>query len=272
MHRVDPLKTLDSAILDVDVELRARSLRAAGELARNDLLPVCQEALKDEDAQCRFWAAWSAVLLGNRRSAVDALKTIALAPGAFRDRALQLVLEVMERGDAHAFLQALSPDSNNTRLLVKYSGIVGDPIYALAHKAHDDARARAGGRRVIQLYHRRRHRLRRAGRHAAGERRIGPNDDPNDDNVDMDLDDNLAWPESVKIQKWWDANKHNFKNGVRYFMGKPVSIEHCKEVLKNRYQRQRIAAALYLSLQQPGTPVFQTGAPGWRQKRWCERL
>ncbi|MEO8630248.1 MAG: hypothetical protein ABI612_19445, partial [Betaproteobacteria bacterium] len=86
MHRVDPSKALDSAIEDADVALRARSLRAAGELARSDLLPACHRASKDEDEGCRFCGTWSAVLLGDRRIALDALKMIAFFPGAFRDR------------------------------------------------------------------------------------------------------------------------------------------------------------------------------------------
>src|SRR5262249_7833814 len=95
---------------------------------------------------------------------------------------------------------------------------------------------------------------------------FGPNDDPNDDNVDMDPDDGLPWPDPVKIQKWWDTNKHRFQAGVRYFMGEPVTVENCKRVLRVGYQRQRIAAALYLSLLQPGTPLFPTSAPAWRQQ------
>ena len=100
----------------------------------------------------------------------------------------------------------------------------------------------------------------------------GPNDDPNDDNVEMDADDGLPWPDPIKIQKWWDANKLKFQNGSRYFMGQPVTVEHCKQVLKDGYQRQRIAAAQYLCLLQPGTVLFPTSAPAWRQKRLLERL
>jgi hypothetical protein len=50
-------------------------------------------------------------------------------------------------------------------------------------------------------------------------------------------------------------------------MGKPVTREHCIDVLKNGYQRQRILAAHYLCLLDPGTPLFNTSAPAWRQQR-----
>ena len=50
--------------------------------------------------------------------------------------------------------------------------------------------------------------------------------------------------------------------GARYFMGAPVTREHCLDVVKNGYQRQRVLAAHYLCLLEPGTPLFNTSAPG----------
>ena len=100
----------------------------------------------------------------------------------------------------------------------------------------------------------------------------GPNDNPDDPDVSMDEDENLPWPDPVKIQAWWDANKSRFTDGVRYFMGEPVSRAHCIQVLKEGYQRQRIAAALYLCLLEPGTKLFPTKAPAWRQKRWLSKI
>ncbi|MCK7582576.1 MAG: hypothetical protein MZV65_48050 [Chromatiales bacterium] len=63
-------------------------------------------------------------------------------------------------------------------------------------------------------------------------------------------------------------NRHRFPAGVRHFMGEPPNPENCRRVLRDGYQRQRIAAALYLALLRPGTPLFPTSAPAWRQKRW----
>jgi uncharacterized protein (TIGR02270 family) len=83
----------------------------------------------------------------------------------------------------------------------------------------------------------------------------------------MDEDDGLAWPDQSNIQAWWDQHGARFTTGVRHFMGKPPSREHCIEVLKNGYQRQRIAAAYHLCLLNPGTPLFEWRAPAWRQQR-----
>ncbi len=96
---------------------------------------------------------------------------------------------------------------------------------------------------------------------------LGPNDDPNDDDVAMDEDDSLPWPDAAKIADWWSANASRFVAGTRYFVGEPPTFAHCRQVLKTGFQRQRIAAATYLCLLTPGTALFNTAAPAWRQER-----
>jgi len=58
--------------------------------------------------------------------------------------------------------------------------------------------------------------------------------------------------------------------GRRYFMGAPVTREHCIGVLTRGRQRQRSLAAHYLCLLEAGTPLFNTAAPAWRQERWLQ--
>ena len=94
-----------------------------------------------------------------------------------------------------------------------------------------------------------------------------PNDDPDDAVVEMDSDEGLPWPDMKKVEQWWAANETRFEKGQRYFIGAPVTRGHCINVLKNGYQRQRILAAHYLCLLEPGTPLFNTSAPAWRQQR-----
>ena len=98
----------------------------------------------------------------------------------------------------------------------------------------------------------------------------GPNDDPDDPNVDMDPDEGCHG-QTRESQAWWAANGA-VSNGTRYFMGAPVTREHCIDVLKNGYQRQRILAAHYLCLLEPGTPLFNTSAPAWRQQRLLAKM
>ena len=61
---------------------------------------------------------------------------------------------------------------------------------------------------------------------------FGPNDDPGDDNVAMDEDDSLPWPDVEKITAWWwQANGQRFASGTRYFMGEPPTTALCLGVL-----------------------------------------
>ena len=66
LHRKDPGAVLDQSLASSTATVRSRALRTAGELARVDLLPSVVTALGDPKHEARYWAARSAVLLGNR--------------------------------------------------------------------------------------------------------------------------------------------------------------------------------------------------------------
>ncbi len=273
MHRVDPGAALNAAVIDADPSLRARSLRAAGQCGRRDLLTVCTDALSDQHEACRFWAAHSAVLLGQRGKAVRVLKELALSASPFRDRALQLALKVIDLSRANELLKALGQEPANIRALIRGAGIVGDPQYVpwLIKQMADLKLTRLAGEAFSLI----------TGLDLAYldlERKPpenfepGPNDDPDNDNVAMDEDDSLPWPDPEKVQAWWSAHSQRFTPGTRYFMGEDLTWEHCFKVLKDGYQRQRIAAAQWRCVLRPGTMLFNTAAPAWRQAAELKRL
>ena len=273
LHRVDPGMVLTSLINHQQPQLRARALRAAGELGRRDLRFACEQSLTDKDVTCRFWAAWSAILLGNRTSAVEVLKIYSLTTNSFQELALQQVLKVLALTDIHVSLKTLAQNASHTRCLIQGTGISGDPYYIpwLIKQMDEPKFSRLAGESFsfvtgldlayLDLE-----------RDAPEEIKLGPDDDPENNNVQMDEDDNLPWPDPAKIQTWWDANRINFINGERYFMGKLISREHCMQILKEGFQRQRIAAAQYLCLLEPGTQLFPTSVPAWRQQRWLSKI
>jgi uncharacterized protein (TIGR02270 family) len=272
MHRVDPGQALDASMTTSDAVLRARALRAAGELGRRGLLPLCEQHLGDDDITCRFYAAWSSILLGNHKKAIGVLKLRLLAPGPFRDRAVQLALKVLPLNEGVEILKTLASDPSCRRLLINGAGIVGDASYVpwLIKQMETPEVARLAGESFtfisgvdLSYLH--------LEREPPENFESGPNDDPNDTNVAMDEDDSLPWPDQNKIQSWWNANQHRFKNGTRYFMGERLGVDHCKKVLREGFQRQRSAAALHLSLLQPGTPLFPTSAPAWQQQHWLSK-
>ena len=100
----------------------------------------------------------------------------------------------------------------------------------------------------------------------------GPTENPADENVAMDSDEDLPWPEPDLIQAWWEKNKNNFRTGTRYLVGKPITVEHCQQILNTGFQRQRRAAALELALLQKDEPLFNTSAPGIRQQKLLRQI
>ena len=219
------------------------------------------------DPVCRAWAAWTMTLLGNYGSAREALTRLAVA-STTPERVCELAFQALALSAAHRILQHLRHDVSRLRWLVRGSGITGNPAYAswLIAQMDNISVARVAGEAFslitgVDLLKAALERPRPANVES------GPNDDTNDTNVSMDEDDGLPWPDPEGVQRWWDDNQTRFQPGVRHFMGAPVTREHCIEVLKNGYQRQRILAAHYLCLLNPGTPLFNTSAPAWRQQR-----
>ena len=96
----------------------------------------------------------------------------------------------------------------------------------------------------------------------------GPTENPEDDDVAMDIDENLPWPHPKRISAWWSKHGTEFSPGTRYFIGKPITRDWLNEVLKSGRQRQRVAAALELAILEPGKPLFEVRAPGFRQQQW----
>jgi uncharacterized protein (TIGR02270 family) len=274
MHRVDPGRVSAGLLRDPQPTVRARAYRSAGELGFADLLQRCAAAARsDDDPDVQFWAAWSAVLLGDRGAALEVLVARGFQPGCQQERGLRLALQAMTTKVAHTTLQQLAADPGSLRRVIQGSGIAGDPAYVpwLIKQMQDPSMARVAAESFtcisgVDLAAAALDRPSPQGFDA------GPTDDPDDPNVDMDPDEGLPWPDPEKIGAWWEPNAKRFRLGARYFMGEAVSRTHCINVLQNGRQRQRILAAHYLCLLDPGTSLFNTSAPAWRQQRLLAQM
>jgi uncharacterized protein (TIGR02270 family) len=273
MHHVDLGVEADGAYCDVNASLRARALRAAASRGQLRFLPACLKSLPDDDARCAFEAARAAALLGDRRAAIAALEHIIATPSPFRVAAMFLGLMLQASDATRARLQSLSLEPSNERNLVRGIGIAGDPQYVpwLIQQMAVSKLSRGAGESFSLL----------TGldlsfldldRKPPESIDTGPDDDPENEEVAMDEDEGLPWPDPEKVGAWWQTNGHRFASGTRYFMGEPPSFPHCFSVLKSGFQRQRAAAATYLCLLRPGTPLFNTAAPAWRQERWLNAM
>lgn len=273
MHQVDAGPVAEAALDDAEPALRARALRVVSERGQVRLLPACLQALGSEDVGCHFEAARAAVLLGDRRAAIAALDQLGATPGPWRATALELTLKLHGAPAARDILKSLAQDPRTVRLLIRAVGVAGDPHYVpwLVEQMHDPQRTRIAGESFslitgLDLA------LLGLDLRTPEEMNLGPTDDPEDGDVSMDADDSLPWPDPEKIGAWWLASGHRFAAGARYFMGEHPSPAHCLSVLKSGFQRQRKAAAVHLCLLNPGTPLFNTAAPAWRQERWLNGI
>jgi uncharacterized protein (TIGR02270 family) len=266
IHRLDPGLGAARLLEDSDPRIRARAYRAAGELGKREFVSRLGDAIGDEDPACAFWAAWSAVLLGDRMGALERLATLTRQSSLFQSRAFQLTLLALPDAGARELLSSLAADPAHLRWAVMGAGLAGDPAFVpwLIGHMSNDALSRLAGQAFSTI----------TGADLASldlERKppenfeSGPNDDPDDPNVDMDQDDDLPWPDVERTERWWSQHSSRFVPGQRYFVGAPITREQCIEVLKTGYQRQRILAAHHLCLLEPGSVLFEWRAPAWRQ-------
>jgi uncharacterized protein (TIGR02270 family) len=271
MHHVAPGVPLEAALAEAPPSIVA--MRVAASLGQLQSLPACQRAAADADPVRRFSAARAALLLGDRDIAVRALAELSKAPGADRAEALALVIKVLAPEQVHALLKPLSQDPALLRTLIRGTGAAGDPHYVpwLIKQMADLKLTRLAGEAFSTITGLDLAEL-DLDRKPPEDEVFGPNDDPADAEVAMDEDDSLPWPDADRIAAWWQAHGSRFSAGTRYFAGEKPSTAHCLAVLKTGFQRQRIAAAEYLCLLQPGTPLFNVAAPSWRQERQLAQM
>jgi uncharacterized protein (TIGR02270 family) len=268
IHRRNPGRALTEALTAPDPLLKARALRAAGELGLVDLHVTLRSQLRPKDPACRFWAAWSNALLNGHKDAVAALQAIAEAGGPFSGRAVTMALRRLPPRDARIWIKRLIQELAQLRVGAIGAGALGDPeiIPWLIDQMRVPVLARVAGESFSLI----------TGAHIAYDKlegpkpegfEAGPTEDPEDEDVAMHPDDDLPWPDPALVRKWWEARRGSFSYGTRYLLGQPITVESIRQALRTGYQRQRAAAANELALLNPGRPLFEVRAPGHRQQQ-----
>lgn len=266
VHRRDPGQALANACSATDPSLRARACQAAGELGRADLLPRLSESLSEPDPEVRFCAAWAAARLGDRADAViQSLRDTAVTGGPEAERSLDAAMRAVSSDHATGWFNELRQDPQRLRLAVQGAGAIGDPglVPLLIELMDNDEVCRVAGQAVtcitgidlayIDL-----------DRDAPMDYEGGPNDRPEDENVAMDSDDDLPWPDTNRVAQWWESERRRFRSENQYLWGQPKTEGTLPDVLRTGTQSVRGAAALELGLRTLG-PLFEVRAPGSRQ-------
>ncbi len=266
IHRRNPGDFVRAALRDQNPALKARALRAVGELGGADFVQEANGAVSSEHSEVHFWAAWATALLTGSAGGLSSLQYLTENSATRQAEAVQMVARRSPPSEAKAWQKRLAQRPRLLRLAISAVGHFGDPeaipwliermkVLPLARLAGEAFTFITGVDLAYQDLERK----------PPEDFNAGPTEDPKDENVEMDPDDNLPWPESALVEKWWGKNRNQFQNGARYLLGKPLTPDWLKTVLRDGCQRQRAAAALELAIRNPGQPVFNVKAPGFRQ-------
>jgi uncharacterized protein (TIGR02270 family) len=268
-HRRDPGAALTNALFEAAPEVRARALRAAGELGRIDLLPHLVAELGAEARPVRLWAAWSAALLGDA-AAPRVLWALAEEGGPGAERACDMAARTLEPRGLPERLRSLAARPEDARTAVIGAGALGDPAVVpfLLEAMGDPALARIAGASFTAVTGIGIERA-LAGGPPAGFR-AAPSDDAGRDDVALDPDAWLRWPALDAVAGRWSGRAEGLPRGVRHLLGEPIARASLRRVLRDGNQRLRAGAAIELA--RGGEPLFEVRGPGARQRRAIEQL
>ncbi|MFP4581979.1 MAG: TIGR02270 family protein, partial [Desulfococcaceae bacterium] len=267
IHRQDPGETLQNALQSDDPRLLSRALKAIGELGKQSWAGSVVPFFDHENSEVRYHAAWSGILLGESE-ARKVLKSFAEADGPRSKSAAAMAVRTGRIDGNREWFQNLAGKEEHKRKAIIAAGALGDPadVPWIIEQMATPELARVAGESLSMI----------TGLDIAYEDleaeppenfEAGPTEDPADDDVDLDPDEDLPWPDPAAIDRWWAENRKSFKKGSRHLCGRPIAKKQLWEVLKTGYQRQRAAAAIELSLLEPGKPLFNVKAPAKRQMR-----
>lgn len=268
-HRAQPGVLIDALLADPAPAVRARALQLAGEVGAQACLDPVLERLSDEDALVRFRAAWAATLLGRADVARAQLLETGLQPGPHAGEAIQLLVRAADPSQARRLIeqlaQAAGRDPSLTRRLLDACAAAGDPMAVpwLIKQMAQPTWARAAGEAFSMICG---VDLHSAALVAGPLVREEPTEPQDSQLADPDL--GLPTPDADRVAAWWRDEGHRFHAGQRYLLGRATDVQACTRVLREGTQRRRVAAALQLCILQPGSRLFPTSAPAWRQQGW----
>ncbi len=263
--RQDAEKLFNHALTSDNPLIQRRVIQAVAELKLKKYLPGLLSAMAHDNEAVQFSACWAATIFGNAL-AMEKLKSFLLHP-EYADAALPLVIMQKDVQTTNEILRALFAEDVTKRLAIKGLAYLGNTrsIDAMIDMMAKPETARIAGEAFSWI----------TGldlsfgnfeTDAPEGFDAGPSESENDDNVDMDPDEDLPWPNQLRIKQWWQEHQQKFDLQKRYISGQEMTISTLQEVLKSGKQRQRSIAALNLAVYQKETVMFNIFLPAVRQK------
>ncbi len=263
-RREDPGDILPSILQREDclahIDLHASTLRLIGELKLANLHWALKNASTSDEPEICFWASWSSVLIGDN-NAVTQLYDFVCTPGELQSRAIQIAFRVLSVEQGRHWISTLAGNPEHSRAVIEAIAVLGDPhaVPWLIDKMRnmDVARFAAEAFTTITGIELERYHL---SVEASDEIEVLPDDNPDNEDVSMDDDEHLPYPDVDKIAYTWKKYGSRYNAGQRYFLGKIITGPALELVLMNGLQRQRAAAALELALLNRAVPCFNVKA------------
>lgn len=265
IRREDPGSALTAALRDANEELRARALRAVGELRRHDLQAFALNGLEDESEGCRFWATWTLALF-RRPEGLRALEPWLSRTDGYGRHARQLAMRAMELGEGRRWIRTFASEPLQLRYGIESTGLLGDPAAVpwLIKMMESPALARAAGDAFTMI----------TGADLE-DQALTRKDVPDLDDFtelpateeDGAYDSGLPWPSPPLIARWWDGHGSQFAPGTRYLAGRPLSLASARDVLVTGTQTQRASAAIELALRGEDEMLFEVRGRSSLQRR-----
>lgn len=263
-HGHDIGQELATALGASDGAVRARAARAVGQLGRRDLLRALEFLHDDSEPACRYAAIWAGAVLGHVTSG-QMLWSFCQPNAVWNEEAICLAA-VMDPGDAPRKIREFAERTGDVRAALFGVAALGDAALVgwLFELMRTPDHARLAANALVGL----------TGIDLVAKRlttkpppvQLGPNNDPNDDNVTMDPDHGLPWPNVDALQTWWSGARRAYPAGTRFWLGKSIEQGGADLALRNGNQTLRRAAAWALAKMAPGRDLFDVRAPAMRQR------
>lgn len=272
-HRQNPGSILTAALSHEHPGLRARALRGVGQLGAAGLWNHAAGCLSDQDPKCRFAAAWSGTLLG-QGAALAVLTEIAQDHDHPQgEEAAILVGRALPLDQGAKLVHELAGNPALRRRALMMAGTVGDPsllFFIMGQMANPEHARRAGeafsfitGMDLEE-------------EHLEAEPppdfQVGPTEDPEDENTEIDPDEDLPWPDENLVRQWFEDSHEHYPEGDKMLAGVPMRLKDMPmDILQSDKQHFRMAAALERKLA-GDQPLFETRAPAKRQLQLLQAL
>lgn len=260
LRRVDPKGHLKPMLSHRDPRVAARAMQLAAELGRADLAPDLARLAETPDPTLRFWAAWAAALLGDRRTA-PALLASHVTPATPAPQArmvAELLPLILDDRATRAAIQRLMSDRQTERWGIVATGAFGaaDTLDWLLLQMAEPVLSRIAGAAFCRIT---------GARLSAESLELAEfPDDPEDPVVascaqESFIEAKLYWPDPEKLALWLAPHRGRFAMGTRHLIGLPAWTIQPPIETTATYQLDQRAVAFEIATRSLDTPL-----PNWR--------